>query len=659
MSHWNRSFFDTILPSLVTEGMIDFSCGTSSDAEASSRKINARLQTHSTSGSGGGVVFLPFCLHCVKEVTAAIDLLSKYYTISFLHKSELSEHALWSATNSIDSNVMQRQFGKDIAQEEIYCTFKPQEAYSAADDAHISKKDVIQVLRGIEDFEDIRMMKLTALKKFNPEYRGSKASGIIGVTKGGYVGLKDPSDVVRGFDHVGKAAKKPSKTKAAATKGKAKAQHLAVPVSIPKAPAPAIDDTKKKSIKRKKAPTKTAKKAKPPIAKKKKGGVKAKSKTAKDDIVKKPRSKKISAEKKNPPDEPDEKTTASTPDESKKMSGERKSAPKKSTTKAKKADKSDIAKTAAVNDVTAVTPSVETSKEKSKAGVRKSPPASSGGLGFVTPSPVSVQVETVSQASSKLAVEPTGAEMDVSQALTMPSPTASIVESPLVSDNNSASPCPSLKSSPDVSEDDSSEVDLPVPTMTLRTPTKNEAKVARSGGSGTKAAGKRKRTEGFPSSLECLQAGKPRFRPRQPLKKRKHTKRVESILETAGVGGEQRPAPRRSPRKSNTKSEGPARQTPALRRSPRKSKDQHASVLYPPVSAPFPPGDVLASVGIQAGAYPTKAPRKVWKQRAQVASAEKRKLQERLIGEARVRVMGNLGRAVTSPSHEDEECTLI
>ena len=658
MSHWNRSFFDTILPSFVTEGMIYFSCGTSSDAEASSRKINARLQTHSTSGSGGGVVYLPFCLHCVKEVTAAIDLLSKYYTISFLHKSELSEHALWSATNSIDPNVMQRQFGKDIAQEEIYCTFKPQEAYSAAEDAHISKKDVIQVLRGIEDFEDIRMMKLTALKKFDPEYRGSKASGIIGVTKGGFVGLKDPLDVVRGFDHVGKATKKPSKTKAAATKGKATAQPVAVPVSVPEDPAPTIDNTKK-SMKRKKAPTKTAKKAKPPIAKKKRGGVKAKSKTAKDDVVKKPRAKKVSAEKKNPPDEPEEKTTGSTPDENEKMSGEKKSLPKKSKAKATKADQSDISKTAAVNDVSAVTPSVEASKGKSKAGVRMSPRASPGGLGFVTPSPVSVQVETVSQASSKPAVEPTEVEMDVSQALKMPSPTASIVESPLVSDNNSASPCPSLKSSPDVSEDDISEVDMPVPTTTLRTPTKNEAKVARGGGSGTKAAGKRKRTESFPSSLECLPAGRPRFRPRQPLKKRKHTKRVESILETAGVGGEQRPVPRRSPRKSNTKSEGPAHQTPVLRRSPRKSKDQHASVLYPPVSAPFPPCDVLASVGMLARAYPTKAPRKVWKERAQVASAEKRKLQERLIGEARVRVMANLGRAATSPSHEDEECTLI
>ena len=423
MSHWNRSFFDTILPSFVTEGMIDFSCGTSSDSEASSRKINARLQTHSTSGSGGGVVYLPFCLHCVKEVTAAIDLLSKYYTISFLHKSELSEHALWSATNSIDPNVMQRQFGKDIAQEEIYCTFKPQEAYSAAEDAHISKKDVIQVLRGIEDFEDIRMMKLTALKKFDPEYRGSKASGIVGVTKGGYVGLKDPSEVVRGFDHVGKATKKLSKSKVTAAKGKANTQPLAVPVPVPEVPPPAANHTKK-AKKGKKAPVKASK---PPIAKK--GGVKAKVKTSKDEVVKKPRSKKTNAEKKDINHKSDKKATAPTPAESKKRSGEKKSEPKKSKTKAtaKKADQSDIPKKETVDDITAVTPSAEASKHKSKADVRKSPRASSGGLGLVTPSPVAVQVESISQASSKPDVKPSDAEMDISQALSMSSPTSTFL----------------------------------------------------------------------------------------------------------------------------------------------------------------------------------------------------------------------------------------
>jgi hypothetical protein len=650
MSHWSRSFFDTILPSFVTEGMIDFSCGTSSDVEASSRKINARLQTHSTSGSGGGVVYLPFCLHCVKEVTAAINILSRYYTISFLHKSELSEHALWSATNSIDSSVMQRQFGKAIAQEEIYCTFKPQEAYSAADDAHISKKEVIRVLRRIEDFEDIRMMKLTALRKFDPEYRGSKASGIVGITKGGYVGLKDPSEVVRGFDHVGKAPKKPSK--ATAARGTTKAQPAAVPVPVPEVPA-SITDGAKKAMKRKIAP---AESAKPPVAKK--GAVKVKAKTAKDEVVKKPRAKKMRAEKKKSEAAKCEiKTTASIPSDSNKGNGGKKSAPKRSKAKEKKVHQSHISMSVAVDDMAAVTPSVGTSKQKSQASVMKSPRASSGGLGLVTPSPV--QAESTSQPSSEPNVEPAEAEI-VSQALTMPSPSTSIVEGALVDDGSSASSCPSLKSSPDVSDDDSSEAEVEVSGPVLCTPTKNKAALARDGGRGTKAAGKRKRAERIPSSLECLSTDK-RFRPRHPLKKGKHAKRIESVLETAGVGGEQKSAPRRSPRKFNAKSEGSTHQTPVLRRSPRKWKDDHASILYPPVSAPFPSGDVLASVGLP-DSFPTKdqyrrAPRKMWKQRAQIASAEKRKLQDRVIDEARVRMMADFGRTATSVSHD--ESTLI
>jgi len=590
-------------------------------------------------------VYLPFCLHCVKEVTAAIDTLSKYYTISFLHKSELAEHALWSATNSIDPDVMQRQFGKAIAQEEVYCKFKPQEAYSAAEDAHISKKEVIQVLRGIEDFEDIRMMKLTALKKFDPEYRGSTASDIVGVTKGGYVGLKNPSEVVRGFDHVGKATKKPSK--AAVAKGKAKAQQpVAVPVSVSVASAPATGDAKKaeKSKKRKRAPTKSAK---PSAAKKNRAKAKAKAKTAGGEVVKKPRAKKRA-------DKSVGKTSVSTPSETKNSDGENKYITKKSKSLEKKVDQGDAAKTVEV-DMTAVTPLVGASKQKSMVDVRKSPRASSAGLGLVTPSPAQVEASGHdATTSSSPDDKPAQPETGVTQTLTMPSPASLIDQGTMVRDKSSVSLCPSLKSSPDVSEDDSSEVEIPVPSPTLRTPM-NNSKEKSDGESGIeikREGGKRKRLDSFPSSLECLPAGKTRFRPRQPLKKRKHTKRVESVLATTGV------APRRSPRKSNTASGAFAPQTPILRGSPKKSKDPHASVLYPPVSVPFPPGDVLASVGVQKESNPTKnqlrrAPRKMWKQRAQVASAEKRKLQERLIGEARVRMFADLERAETSDPCED------
>ena len=576
-------------------------------------------------------MYLPFCFHCVKEVTAAIDILSKYYAISFLRKSELAEHALWSATNSIDPNIMQQEFKKAIAQEEIYCTFKPQEAYSAAEDAHISKKEVIQVLRGIEDFEDIRMIKLTALKKYDPEYRGSTASGMVGVTKGGYVGLKDPSEVVRGFDHVGKATKKPS-TKAQ--------QPVAVPVSVPEASAPAKDDGKnaEKPKKRMKASTK---RAKPSAVKKAAAKAKAKARTDEDEVSKKPRANKKISEKKKQADKSGSKMPVSTPAEMRKIDGEKKPAPKKSLSREKIVDQSGAVKTVEV-DMTAVTPSVGAPKQKSMAGVRKSPRASSAGLGLVTPSPAQMETSGQDATTSSSSSSPAKKAADVvTQNIDIPSP-VSTDQSSMVSDNSSDFfLCPSLKSSPDVSEDDTSEVEISVPSPTLRTPMKNSKEVKSDKGSGTKvkrAGGKRKRMDS--SCLEFLPEGK-------PFKKRKQTKEVESVLATATTGV----STRRSPRKTYTANEPSASPTPVLRRSPRKSQDPHVSVVYPPVSVTIPPGDVgdvLGNFGVQKESTPTKNqgrrhPRKVWKQRAEVASAEK-KLQERLIGESRARMLEDLGR---------------
>jgi len=207
LEHWKPTLFDTTLPNFVTMGMLDFSTGVPDG------KRNSHLFAHSTAGSGGGVVYLPFCFHCVKEVVAAIVTLSKYYVISFLSKSDLREHALWSATNIIDPVTMQNWFGKAIDQEEVYCTFTSQEVYSAADEAHVRKDDVLKVLRGIEDFKNVRMIKLKALEKYNPYYKGEWDGNVFGVHKGGFKGLVNPDDVVRGFDEGRKTKKKKEERK--------------------------------------------------------------------------------------------------------------------------------------------------------------------------------------------------------------------------------------------------------------------------------------------------------------------------------------------------------------------------------------------------------------------------------------------------------------
>jgi hypothetical protein len=490
------------------------------------------------------------------------------------------------------------------------------------------------------------MIKLTALKKYDPEYRGSTAIGMVGITKGGYVGLKDPSEVVRGFDHVGKATKKPS-TKAQ--------QPMAVPVSVPEASAPAKDDGKnaEKPKKRMKAPAKSA----TPSAAKAVAKAKAKARTEEDEVSKKPRANKKMSEKKSRADKSGSKMPVSTPAEMKKIDGEKKLAQKKLLSQEKIVDQSDALNTVEV-DMTAVTPSVGAPKQKSMAGVRKSPRASSAGLGLVTPSPA--QMEPSGQdATTTSSSSPAKKAADVvTQNIDIPSP-VSTDQSSMVSDNSSDFfLCPSLKSSPDVSEDDTSEVEISVPSPTLRTPMKNSKGVESDKGSGTKvkrAGGKRKRLDSLPSSLECLPEGEPRFRPQQPFKKRKHT----SVLETAGV------STRRSPRKTYTANEPSTSPTPVLRRSPRKSQDPHISVVYPPVSVTFPPGevrDVLGNVGVQKESTPKKNqdrrhPRKVWKQRAEHASAEK-KHQERLIGEARDRMLADLGRT-SETLHPLEDSVII
>jgi len=152
MSHWRRSFFTDTLPNFVTlkcfepeDVLIDKAC-----------------------------VYLPFCLHCAKQVIAAEKILSKHYQMSFLTKSELSEHDLWTATNTIEPSAMQNWLGKAIAQEDLYCTFAMSEAVESMECEFIDKETLSNTLLRIKDFSNVRMIKLKVLS---------------GDQEGGFVGL--------------------------------------------------------------------------------------------------------------------------------------------------------------------------------------------------------------------------------------------------------------------------------------------------------------------------------------------------------------------------------------------------------------------------------------------------------------------------------------
>lgn len=139
------------------------------------------------------MIFLPFCFHCCKQIVAGLSKLDQHYEISFVKKDELRIHALWSGTMEIDALTMQHHLGKCINQEEFYCTFSPRDVTECMDDCTVTKHDVIQILRCIEDFDQIRMIRLKPLRA---KLRAP------GMHSGGFVGLTDPTQIERGFDQL-------------------------------------------------------------------------------------------------------------------------------------------------------------------------------------------------------------------------------------------------------------------------------------------------------------------------------------------------------------------------------------------------------------------------------------------------------------------------
>jgi hypothetical protein len=171
MTHWGKSFFQVTLPLLVDI------------LEAPQEKNDSVIEI--------GVIFLPFCFHCCKQIVAALSTIDKYYEVSFVKKDELHMHALWNGTSDIDPSTMQEYLGKKINQEDFYCTFSPRDVAESMDDCTVTKENVIKYLRCIEDFEQVRMIRLKPIRE---KYRNS------GMHRGGFVGLVHPIHIQRGYD---------------------------------------------------------------------------------------------------------------------------------------------------------------------------------------------------------------------------------------------------------------------------------------------------------------------------------------------------------------------------------------------------------------------------------------------------------------------------
>lgn len=190
IQHWQRSFFNENIPRLVTSGMFHFG-----DLENDSLFVSDQkglLQHDDYISSTAAVVYLPFSSHCLSQVVACYGTLSKFYTISFLRKDQLSEHTLWKATNTISPDSMVGWLAKTINQEDIYCTLDARKIRHGTGDASVTKEDILDVFTRINRAGEIRMIKLIALRKFHPDYPKSDmqwAAPTLGLNKGGYVGL--------------------------------------------------------------------------------------------------------------------------------------------------------------------------------------------------------------------------------------------------------------------------------------------------------------------------------------------------------------------------------------------------------------------------------------------------------------------------------------
>ena len=117
----------------------------------------------SANGCRRGVVYLPFCFHCLKAIVALHDEISVFFRVAFLRRGELSEVALWAGTRSIDGKMMASVFGKDISQEEIYCRVTVQQLRSMEDEPFITKADLLKFVRQLTDLSSIRFIVLELL----------------------------------------------------------------------------------------------------------------------------------------------------------------------------------------------------------------------------------------------------------------------------------------------------------------------------------------------------------------------------------------------------------------------------------------------------------------------------------------------------------------
>ena len=177
-SHWNRSFFENTLVAFAQRNLL-------TDAPSSD-------QQRPRDPYRGGVVYLPFCLHCFREVIAAFPKLKQHYNVSFVGKQELEMIALWVGTRSIDAVRLQDVLGKRADQEEVYCKCSIRDILGSME-YRVSQDELLEIARSLENMEDIRFIALERLCTIGMTQNTTKQKDHMGC----FLGLTNTGQVSR------------------------------------------------------------------------------------------------------------------------------------------------------------------------------------------------------------------------------------------------------------------------------------------------------------------------------------------------------------------------------------------------------------------------------------------------------------------------------
>lgn len=149
-SHWKASFFTKTLMAFAEVDVL-------SVYTLQSEFLDMRRAT--------GTIYLPFSLHCLREIAIAFDKLSAYYRLSFLRKGDLDEVTLWAGTQTVDRDTMAAVFGKQLDQEEIYCVVTKGQLRSVEDDPRMTRAMFMNFVECIGDISSVRFIVLELLPR--------------------------------------------------------------------------------------------------------------------------------------------------------------------------------------------------------------------------------------------------------------------------------------------------------------------------------------------------------------------------------------------------------------------------------------------------------------------------------------------------------------